>query len=309
MSDGATEVSRVWSPGWPCPAGQILGVARRGAGDPTYRVVGDAHWRSLRTPEGTATLVVRPRASSGEVEASAWGTGATWVLDRLPAMLGADDDATGFEPRHPVLERALATHPHWRIGRTGLVMEALVPAVLEQKVTGKEAFAGFRNLVNRFGEEAPGPGAGLRLRVQPTPARLQRIASWEWLHLHVDHALSRTIVRAAQVADALERTVGLPHEEADRRLRSLPGIGVWTSAEVRSRAHGDPDAVSFGDYHVAKDIGWALTGTPVDDDGLRELLEPWRGHRYRVQVLLALSGQHRPRRGPRMAPRTHLPSR
>jgi 3-methyladenine DNA glycosylase/8-oxoguanine DNA glycosylase len=84
---------------------------------------------------------------------------------------------------------------------------------------------------------------------------------------------------------------------------------VWTSAEVRQRTHGDADAVSFGDYHVAKDVGWALTGAPVDDAGLAVLLEPWRPHRGRVQALVAMAGLHRPRRGPRMAPRTHLPAR
>ena len=93
----------------------------------------------------------------------------------------------------------------------------------------------------------------------------------------------------------------------DRRLRTLPGIGVWTSAEVRSRALGDPDAVSFGDYHVAADIGYTLTGTPVDDEGLAVLLEPYAGHRHRVQRLVEMSRLSKPRRGPRMAPRRHLP--
>ena len=97
------------------------------------------------------------------------------------------------------------------------------------------------------------------------------------------------------------------HEEVERRLPSLPGIGVWTAAEVRQRAHGDADAVSFGDYHVAKDVGWALTGTTFDDAELAEFLEPWRPHRNRVATLLALAGPRRPRHGPRMAPRTHLP--
>ena len=200
-------------------------------------------------------------------------------------------------------------HPHWRIGRTGLVMEALVPAVLEQKVTGQEAFLGFRRLVRRYGERAPGPVADRDLWVQPSPARLRTVPSWEWLTLHVDPARSRAVLQAAQVAPALERTVGLAGEEVDRRLRSVPGIGVWTTAEVRFRAHGDPDAVSFGDYHVAKDVGWALTGAEVDDDGLAELLEPYRPHRYRVQRLVELAGLRRPRRGPRMAPRRHLPGR
>jgi len=304
-----TEAVRVWRPDWPCPVGQILGVLRHGGGDPTYKIVGGQIWRGIRTPEGPATLAVHSLPSVGEVEARAWGPGAAWALDRLPSLLGADDDPAGFEPRHPVLERALRAHPHWRIGRTGLVLESLVPAVIEQKVTGQEASKGFRQLVATYGEVAPGPGADLRLRVQPTAEELRAIPSWEWLRMHVDPARSRTIVQAARVAASLERTTGLDHAEADRRLRTVPGIGVWTSAETRSRAHGDPDAVSFGDYHVAKDIGWALTGEPVDDAQLAVLLEEWRPHRYRVQTLLALAGHHRPRRGPRMAPRKHLPSR
>jgi 3-methyladenine DNA glycosylase/8-oxoguanine DNA glycosylase len=94
-----------------------------------------------------------------------------------------------------------------------------------------------------------------------------------------------------------------------RRLRAIPGVGVWTAAAVEHTALGDPDAVSFGDYHVAKSIGWALTGSEVDDDGLAELLEPYAGHRYRVQALLKLAGAAPPRRGPRMPARTHLPHR
>jgi 3-methyladenine DNA glycosylase/8-oxoguanine DNA glycosylase len=117
------------------------------------------------------------------------------------------------------------------------------------------------------------------------------------------------VVRAARVAESLERLTGLPSDEADRRLQSLPGVGRWTSAEARQRALGDADAVSFGDYHVAADVGWAVRGTPMDDDELEEFLEPWRPHRGRVTALLALTGPRRPRRGPRMAPRSHLPVR
>ena len=87
----------------------------------------------------------------------------------------------------------------------------------------------------------------------------------------------------------------------------MPGIGRWTSAEVRQRAHGDADAVSLGDYHVARSIGWALVGEQTDDDAAAELLEPYAGHRYRVQRLLELAGVRHPQHGPRMAPRAHLP--
>lgn len=300
---------RVWRPDWPCAVLPVLRLHRRGPGDPTFKVDEDGTvWRGIRTPEGPATLRLRSVARLGEVHAHAWGPGAAWALESVPGLLGADDDWSAFEPRHPVLVEARRHHPHARLGRTGLVMEALVPAILEQKVTGQEAFAGFRMLVHRFGERAPGPGADRKVWVQPTPATLRTVPSWEWLRMHVDPARSRVVVAVARVADALERTATLDPAEADRRLRTIRGIGEWTSAEVRQRAHGDPDAVSFGDYHVAKDVGWALTGTPFDDEQMREFLEPWRPQRGRVPALIAMMGLHRPRHGARMAPRTHLPA-
>jgi 3-methyladenine DNA glycosylase/8-oxoguanine DNA glycosylase len=301
---------RTWQPDWPCPVGQVLLQQRRGAHDPTYKIdLAGRHWRGIRTPEGAATLVVDERPRDGIVTAAAWGPGAEWALESLPDLLGASDDPSGFEPRHPVLRTAHAMHPHWRLGRTGLVMEALVPSIIEQKVTGQEAYAGFAALVRRFGERAPGPGHDLGLWLQPTADTLRAIPSWEWLKLHIDPARSRAVVMASRVADSLQRIATVDAAEADRMLRSQAGIGVWTSAEVRQRVLGDPDAVSFGDYHVAKDIGWALTGEPMSDAQLEEYLEPWRPHRGRVQALVVLAGLRRPRHGPRMAPRTHLPTR
>lgn len=288
----------------------VLWPHRRGAGDPTFRTDDAGRvWRGLRTPEGPATLALAARPALGEVHARAWGPGADWALASVPSLLGADDDPSGFEPRHPVLVEAWRRHGDLRLGRTGLLADSLVPSIIEQKVTGQEAFAGFRRLVHRFGERAPGPGAERGVWVQPAPERLRQVSSWEWLAMHVDPGRSRTLVRAAAVLDSLQRAADDGPDELDRCLRTLPGVGEWTSAEVRQRVLGDPDAVSFGDYHVAKDIGWALTGTPVDDDGLRELLEPWRPHRGRVQALVVVAGLHRPRRGARMAPRTHLPAR
>ncbi len=304
----AAGVTRVWRPGWPCRVGATLAQQRHGSSDPTFRRTDEHHtWRGLRTPQGTATLLITANPQVGDVVAEAWGSGAEWALESVPDLLGASDSWAGFEPRHAVLAEVWRHHPHLRLGRSGLLLESLVPAIIEQKVTGQEAFAGFRALVRRFGEPAPGPGVELDLWVQPDATALRTVPSWEWLQMHIDPARSRTIVTVARVAESLERlTAGTP-EEADRRMRSLPGVGVWTSAEVRTRTFGDPDAVSFGDYHVAKDVGWALTGTPFDDEALADFLEPYRPQRGRVPALVGAGGLHRPRHGPRMAPRTHLP--
>ena len=305
---------RVWRPDWPCPVGAVLATHRRGPADPTFRRTPDgAIWRGIRTPVGPTTVRITSEAAAGTVTGEAWGSGAEWVLAQLPRMLGADDDPAGFVPLHKPIADAWRRHANWRLGATDLVMESLVPAIIEQKVTGQEALGAFRRLVHRFGERAPGPPSEpnpvARLWLQPSPADLRAIPSWEWLRLPVDGARSRPIQHACRVAPALERAGREAPEEFDRRVRTLPGVGVWTSAETRFRALGDPDAVSFGDYHVAANVGYVLTGEPVDDDGLAVLLEPYAGHRHRVQRLIELAGWARPRHGPRMAPRRHLPHR
>lgn len=297
----------LWEPAWPCPVEQVWAASKRGLGDPTYRIQDGRHWRALNTPSGPATLAVRPLGADGVVRAEAWGPGAARALALLPAMLGALDDPSGFRPAHPLVAELHRRRPHWRLARTASVWDALVPVVLEQKVTGQEATFAIRSLLARHGSPAPGPGAGLGLRTFPGPDVVRLIPSWEWLRMHVDPARSSTLVRAAAVAGTLERVLPADPGRADERLRSIVGVGVWTSAEVRGRALGDADAVSFGDYHVPADLGWALVGEPVDDAGLAELLEPYRPHRLRVQRLVTMAGISRPRRGPRLESRAHLP--
>lgn len=300
--------TRTWVAGRPVPVGTILSSLRRGSGDPTYAHRDGRVWRAMRTPQGSATLALPESAPGGRVSARAWGPGAEWALDRVPRMLGDGDDVDGFVPRHTVLSDAWRRYQHVRVPATGLVFEAVLPAVLEQKVTGHEAWYAWRRLVREHGEPAPGPGARLRLAVPPDAVTVRRIPSWTWRQLCVDHARSRTIVAAAQRSAALERTLEASPEDVETALRSLPGIGVWTAAEVRQRAHGDRDAVSFGDYHLSKRLGLMLLGRPADDATMEEVLEAYRPHRYRVQRLVELVGPMQQRKHPRMPPRRHLPT-
>ena len=286
----------------------VLRTVRRGGTDPSFQRDPDGTlWRAVCTPAGLATMCIQARANLAEIHLEAWGPGAEWALATAPSLLGADDDVGSFDPRDPRVRNAWMRNPHWRVCRTGLVMEALVGAIIEQKVTGQEAWLGWRSLVRRFGPVAPGPGGERGMRCLPDAAALRLVPSWEWLRCHIDNQRSDTIIRAAKVAGSLQRLVGLPLDEVDRRLRSLPGVGRWTSAEVRQRAFGDADAVSFGDYHVAAHVGFALTGERTDDDQLAVLLEPERPHRYRIQHVATTRMPGPPRHGPKMAPRTHLP--
>jgi 3-methyladenine DNA glycosylase/8-oxoguanine DNA glycosylase len=256
-------------------------------------------WRTSLQHTGAVTARIS-RSAPDAVTCQAWGEGAEEYLEALPALLGADDDAGDFRPVHPVIAAAAKRVPHLRLGRTGRVLEALIPAVIEQRVPGADAFRAWRLLVTKFGSPAPGP-APARMRVPPSAQAWRRIPSWEFHRANVDPGRARTVVGCAQRADALERLTGRTAAEAREVLTVLPGVGVWTAAETAQRAFGDADALSVGDYHVPKMIGWTLIGRPVDDAGMIELLEPVRPHRYRAVRLLEASGlAYEPRRGSRL---------
>ncbi|MFE0252835.1 DNA-3-methyladenine glycosylase family protein [Streptomyces sp. NPDC059010] len=286
-------------PDGPLDLGLVLGPLRRGPGDPTFRAMPDGSvWRACRTPAGPGTLRVGVRGA--EVRGEAWGPGAEWLLEQLPELLGAADDPSAFVPRHRLVAVARHRRPGLRLTRTGLVLESLIPSILEQKVTTDEAYRAWRLLVRKYGEPAPGPAPG-RMCVMPDARTWALIPSWEWHRAGVDHKRASTILRAVRVAARLEEAVRMPPAEAQGRLEVVPGVGPWTSAEVVQRSHGAPDAVTVGDLHLPGIVGFALAGDRgADDSVMLELLEPYAGQRHRAARLILLSGRVPGRRAPRM---------
>jgi 3-methyladenine DNA glycosylase/8-oxoguanine DNA glycosylase len=292
-----------YRPRHPLDLALTLGIQRRGAGDPTFQTTHGVIWRASRTPSGVATLALR-QSADGSVRAAAWGPGAAIALERMPRLCGADDEDSEFDASaHPVVAASWHRHPGLRLSASDEVFDALVAAVFEQKVTGLQAFGAWRRILTRFGETAPGP-TPRPMFAPPTPAGWRGIPSWAWHRAGLEPPQSRTVVAAAARAGSIVRSAH-DADAADRALTALPGVGAWTSAETRIRAFGDPDAVSVGDYHLAHEVGFALTGHRTDDDGMLRLLAPWAGQRQRVIRLIRLSGVVEPRRGPRLAPEEH----
>lgn len=277
-----------------------LSPLRRGPGDPCYQLANGAIWKTSLQASGPVSARIL-KTGRDTVECQAWGDGAAEFVDGLPTYLGAHDDAAGFTPREPTIAAAYRRVPHLRLGRTERVLEALLPAVLEQRVAGKDAFRAWRLLVTKFGTPAPGP-APARMRVPPAADVWRRIPSWEFHLANVDPGRARTLVSCAQRAASLERLTARPSADAREALRSLPGVGEWTAAETAQRAWGDADALSVGDYHLSNVVGCTLLGHRIDDAEMLELLEPLRPHRHRAVRLLEVSGMARnPRYGARMA--------
>jgi 3-methyladenine DNA glycosylase/8-oxoguanine DNA glycosylase len=303
-------IETIWRPGFELDVWRTLAPLRHGPGDPTIRRVPGGIWRATLTPDGPATLWIAPRA--GEVTASAWGAGAERAIAGLPRLLGADDDPGAFQPRHPLLRQLAVRFRGVRFGATDRVLESLIPAICEQKVTGAEAHRAWLGIIHRFGSPAPGsrddgapPGsAPSGLRLMPTPETLARLPYYELHPVGLERRRADVIRHVSARAGWLEAAGTLAPPEALARLRALPGIGPWTAAETARTAFGDPDAVSLGDFHTPHVVSWALAGEARGDDTrMLELLEPYQGQRARAVRLLELAGIAEPRFGPRMRPR------
>ena len=268
----------------------------RGAGDPTMRVgLGDT-WRAMRTPDGPATLHLR--SYGYDIQADAWGPGAGWALDSAPGLVGALDDDSGFEPHHDVVAELWRHNRGVRVTTSGAVMHALIPTILEQKVTGHEARRAYRSMVLATSEPAPGD---MGLFLPPDPARIAETPYFAFHPWGVEQRRAETVRAACAQAARLEMCASLPLDQANARLLSFPGVGPWTVAEVARTALGDPDAISVGDFHLPNTVCWALARQPRGTDAdMLELLEPYRGQRGRVQRLLEAGHISAPAYGPRM---------
>ena len=273
---------------------------RRGSGDPTMRIENGVAWRTARTPDGPVTLLLEQMDAA--VRATAWGAGAVWALEHAPGLIGAEDDWSAFVAHDDVMARIWKEHRSVRLTRALDVVRTLVAAILEQKVVGMEARRAWRRMTIALSEPAPGE-AGLLL--PPDPATVAEVPYYRFHPWGVERRRAEVIRAVCARAASLEALADVAFDEARRRLEAMPGIGPWTTAEVIRLSFGDPDAVSVGDYHLPDIVGWALAreerGT---DERMLELLEPYRGQRGRVQVLLERSHIAPPAYGPRMEARS-----
>jgi 3-methyladenine DNA glycosylase/8-oxoguanine DNA glycosylase len=285
----------------PLDLARTLGLLARGRGDRTIQLTPGRASLALRTPAGEATIVIEHDA--GRLHCEAWGPGAEHLLERADRLVGARTARPSLDGPSALVTDLARRFPGVRLPRTEAVMASLVPAILEQKVTGDEARRAWSRLIRTHGEDAPGPPE-LRLRLPPPDATLAALPYYAYHPYGVERRRADLVRRVAARASWFEAVVDLSAADAQARLTALPGMGPWTAAEVAVRALGDPDAVSVGDFHLKNLVSWALAGEPRGtDDRMLELLAPYTGRRAYVIRLLELGGPRPPRYGPRLTPR------
>lgn len=278
--------------------GNTMSGSRMGARDPVTRVRKDSVALALRTPEGAASLEVAGRP--GVLEVHGWGEGAPWLVPHLRGLFGLEDDARAFAPAGGPLRRLQRRFPGAHLPRFPRVFDRVVRVVLRQLVTWEEACGTWARLVRELGEDSPGPHD---LRLPPSAQALRETPDYALVALGVRPKQARTLREVAKRAARIERAATSGPDALAAELDAVRGVGPWTTGYVRGSALGCPDAVLLGDYNLPHTVAYVLAREPrASDERMLELLEPYRGHRFRVIRLLWMNGVSAPRRGPRLEP-------
>lgn len=277
---------------------RTMAGSRLGAHDPSIRLVDTAVAVALRTPNGAATIAALQRDDTIEIEG--WGEGARSLVEHLPGLLGLDDDLASFAPERGVVRKLAREFSGMHLPRFPRVFDRLVRVTLLQVVTWQEACRAWGKLVREIGEAAPGP---LDIRLPPSAEALKATPDYTLTALGIRPQQARTLLLAAKHVKKIETAASEGVEPLGELLTKIPGIGPWTIAYVQGSALGYPDAVLLGDYDLHHTVAYVLAGEErATEERMLELLEPYRGHRFRVIRLIWMNGVTPPRRGPRHPP-------
>ena len=286
MPEGQASTVTVEAPG--IDPRLVLGPLAMLRGDPTVRLGLREVLRVTWTPEGPGSIAVSWGDEPGCLAVRCRGDGAAWLQERAARLVGVDDGVTSFAPEADVVRRLWARFSGDRVGATATVWHDLAWIAVQQRVHRSDAAAQWRRLVMALGEPSTEHEG---LYSPPSPERLARAAPWSLRALGIDARRATTLIEAARVAHRLHRLSEVPFAEAEKPLRSIAGVGAWTTSCLSGLTWGEPDTVITGDSGIPSLIASTLTGERrADDARMIALLEPFRPHRYRI-LRLALAAR------------------
>lgn len=253
-------------------------LQRFGPRDPTSRRGRGAFVRAFWTASGPCTLALRQDGT--DIEAEMVGPGAAEVREWLPRMFEFAPQELPLPCPHPGLKQLSRRLAGLKVGRVPWVFDVAQAFVLQQRVAFVDAAASHRWLVMRYGQDAPGP---LSLKLPLRPEQWLKVGLNRIQEAEVDPKRAQTLLRIA--------ALGLETDAA--RLGATRGVGPWTFQSVLGYGLGNPDAVPIGDLHLPRIVALFFAEQPGGDERLLELLEPYRGVRFRVINWIMCAGSAR----------------
>lgn len=233
-----------------------------------------------REPEGLLVTAYAPEAEA--------------LLEDTLIGLTQDDRYRSFVTGDSGIWRLYRSQPGMRLLRFPWLYEMTCSAILQQRIRTVDAMRDWRQICQRWGTAAP-----LGLRAFPSADRLSRVAQFELQALGIDAQRTRTLLRFAQESRFVPLKTTMSFTEIRWHLLRIPGIGPWTTESVLGYGAGDVDAAIPGDLHLPHLTCYALAGEiPGSDERMMELLEPFRGHRFRIIRLIYASRLTVPRSTP-----------
>jgi 3-methyladenine DNA glycosylase/8-oxoguanine DNA glycosylase len=207
------------------------------------------------------------------------------LLAETLAGLAQDDLYATFATHDSGVWRLHRSFPGLRLLRVPWLYDMTCSAILQQRIRTVDAMRDWRRIAQRWGADAP-----LGLRAFPAADVLAKVPAFELRALNIDLQRTQTLLRFAQESRFVPLRNEMDFAELRRHLLRIVGIGPWTTESVLGYGAGDADAAIPGDLHLPHLVCYALAGEiPGSDERMMELLEPFRGHRFRIIRLLYAS--------------------
>jgi 3-methyladenine DNA glycosylase/8-oxoguanine DNA glycosylase len=255
--------------------------------DPTVRQKADV-FQKVHLGRDGRPLVWQLESTADGLRVEVHGDGSEF--DAFVGQFPVNDGAESFRPAHPVLRRLARGFQGLRLLRVPWTLDVAAGAVLQQRVRWRDAYDDFRRIAERWGTKTPFGTAF------PTAAQLAAVPVPRLEARGIDPKRARALIGLARA----EAERPFLHNAADKtalrqRLLSIPGIGPWTTESILGFAYGDADAVPTGDLHLPSLVSSVLAAEPDGtDERMLELLEPFRGQRFRAVRLLWWAERHAP---------------
>lgn len=252
--------------------------------DPTAELSDDL-FRKAFFYRGQPQTIEVVRAGTA-LEVRVFGCYAEELAEETAAGLRQDDGYAEFTTKDTGILRLFRMLPGLRVIRVPWLYDMTCSAILQQRIRTVDAMRDWRRITQRYGAPAP-----LGLRAFPRADVLAQVPQFELEQMGIDAKRAKTLLRFAKELRFVSLRPGMDFAQLRQTLLRVSGIGPWTTETVMGYGAGDMDAAIPGDLHLPRVVCYALAGERTGtDERMMELLEPFRGHRFRIIRLLSASG-------------------